>query len=88
VHVSFGVNYTEKSRKSITRPDSEWFDANSRVCSARLERADLQTQSCRSKGGDSLAAVIVVELQAPLLSACVSGRWSKPKLYANRLEKS
>jgi hypothetical protein len=60
--------------------------------SARFERAGLQTQSCRSKGGDSLAAVIVVELQAPLCQpACgprdplAVGKWSKPKRYANRL---
>jgi hypothetical protein len=66
VHVSFGVNCTENLRKSITRPGSEWFDANSRVCSAHFEGADFQTQSCRSREGDSLAAVMVVELEAPL----------------------
>jgi hypothetical protein len=49
VHVSFGVNCTEDSRKSVTRPGSEWFDANSRVCSAQFEGADLQMQSCRSR---------------------------------------
>ena len=70
VHVSLGVNCIENSRKSITRPGSEWFDANSRACSARLEGADLQTQSCRSREEISLAAVMSATLSAFVLVLC------------------